>query len=197
MSDNQKNLKDEKKIVFPSNKLGVEEEFLASVGAYIENHEVRSAVFGEQFIDKKNYRARVFSLPKGSIPPRRYDTVIAEVIRVLRSSVRLKVGFLNGKPLHPAYSAIMHISDASRDYIKDIDDFYTAGDIIRATIIDAKSIPLQLECKKGDSGVIHTTCVKCGESVKKVKRDLLVCNECGWKQTRKTSIDYGNVNLSM
>lgn len=184
-----------KKIIFPAAKLGVEEQYLPSMGTYSENHEIRSAVVGEEFIDTKNYRAKVFSLPKKSVVPRRYDTVIASVVRVNRSSLRLNVNYLNDKMIVPPYSAIMHISDASRDYINVIDDFFTAGDIIRATVIDAKSYPLQLQCKKNDTGVIFTTCVKCGEKVEKIKRGLLKCIECDWKQSRNTAIDYGNFNI--
>jgi exosome complex RNA-binding protein Csl4 len=89
----------------------------------------------------------------------------------------------------------MHISDASRDYIKNLDDYYAAGDIIRASIIDAKTYPLQLECKRNDLGVIYTTCIKCGSHVTKIKKNLLKCDECGWKQSRATTIDYGNVSF--
>lgn len=186
----------EKKIVFPSTKLGNEEQFLPSMGTYLENHEIRSAIFGEQFIDTKNYRAKVFSLPKGGSQAEKYDTVIATVLKVSRSSIKLIVNYLNGKPIVPSHSAIMHISDASSDYINEIDDYYKGGDIIRATVIDAKSFPLQLECKKNDTGVIYTTCAKCGEIVKKIKRNLLICLECGWKQSRNTAINYGNYSIN-
>jgi len=181
----------EKTFVFPSAKIGVEEEFLPSIGTHVEGHEVRSSVFGEKYIDRKNYRAKVYSLPKGSKVPRRYDTVIAVVIKAGRSVARFDVIFVNGKKVEPAYSAIMHISDASRDYVRSFDNFYASGDLVRATIIDAKSIPIQLECKKNDSGVVYTLCEKCGESAEKIKRNSLKCVSCDWKQTRNTAIDYG------
>lgn len=181
----------EKKFLFPSSKIGIEEEFLASKGTYIENHEVRSAVFGEEYIDKKAYRAKVYSLPKGSPVPRRHDTVIAVVIKAGRSVTRFDVIFLNGKETIPHYSAIMHISDASRDFVRSFDSFYASGDVVRATVIDAKSSPIQLDTKKNDSGVVYSLCEKCGEETNKIKRDTLECTACGWKQSRNTAIDYG------
>ncbi len=191
----ESNSKKTQKVVFPSDIMGNEEQFRPSVGSYKENHEIRSAVFGEQFIDKNKYQAMVFALPKGAVIPRRYDTVIASVFKVSRSSVKLNINYVNNKPVIPSSSAIMHISDASREYINEIDDYYCAGDIIRATVIDSKSYPLQLECKKNDSGVIFTTCVKCGEHVEKIKRNLLKCTSCNWKQSRNTAIDFGNFTM--
>lgn len=181
----------EKKTLFPSSKIGIEEEFLASKGTYIEDHEVRAAVFGEEYIDRKSYRAKVYSLPSGSPIPRRHDTVIAVATRAGKSVARFDVLFLNGKETVPHYSAIMHISDASRDFVRSFDTFYGNGDLVRATVIDAKSIPIQLESKKNDSGVVYSLCEKCGGETEKIKRDRLKCNACGWNQTRNTAIDYG------
>lgn len=190
MTKNEQKAK-EKKLVFPSAKIGIEEEFLPSFGTHIDNHEVKASVFGEVYIDKQSYRAKVYALPKGSRVPRRYDTVIGVVIKAGRSVARFDVIFINGEKVEPAYSAIMHISDASRDYTRSFDNFYASGDLVRATIIDAKSIPMQLECKKNDSGVVYTLCEKCGEPAEKIKRNTLQCVSCEWKQTRNTAIDYG------
>jgi exosome complex component CSL4 len=182
-----------KKLIFPSAKIGVEEEFLPSTGTYLDkdSHEVRAAVFGEKYIDKKYYRAKVYSIPSGSKVPRRYDTVVGVVVKAGKNVARFDVIFVNGKRVEPAYSAIMHISDASRDYVRSFDSFYGNGDLVRATVIDAKSIPIQLEAKKNDTGVIYSLCEKCGEETTKIKRNSLKCTSCGWKQTRNTAIDYG------
>lgn len=188
-------MSNEKKEVFPAAKLGAEEEFLARDGTYAENGEVRSSVFGKIYIDKERYRASVIPFQKRKLKVRKYDKVIGEIIKVSKSSSRLNVLYINQKPIEPALSAIMHISDTSRDYVESLDDLYATGDIIRATVIDAKTIPIQLETKANDGGVIFTLCEKCGENVKKLKRDLLECEICGHIQKRKTAIDYGNVNI--
>ena len=196
MNNNKSTGKSEKEIIFPSHKLGIEEEFLPGTGTFNEDHEIRSAVFGEAEVDRSSYRAKVYSFAKGGVHPKRHDTVIGLVENVTHPSVRIKVAYINYKPAQPSYSAVMHISDASRDFIKNIDDFYSAGDVIRATVIDAKSIPIQLECKKSNNGVIVTNCVRCGEYAEKIKRDSLQCVSCGWKQSRSTAIDYGKVSLN-
>jgi len=187
---------DSDRIVFPSEKIGVEEQFLpATGGSYLENHEIRAAVPGKVFIDTKHYRAKVFAFNKGSVYPSRHDTVIAHVIRVTRSTVRLSIGYVNKKSMNPTVSAIMHISDASTDYIEDLDDYYAAGDVIRAKVIDAKTYPIQLEAKSNNHGVIATTCKFCGEKVEKIRKNQLKCLECGREQSRATSIDFGSTNF--
>ncbi len=181
--------------VFPSAKLGVEEEFLPSEGTYVENGEVRGSLFGKVFIDKERYKANVIPFQKRKLGIKRYDKVIGEIINVGRSSSRINIKYINNKPIIPDLSAIMHISDTSKEYVSSLDDLYAVGDIIRATVIDAKTIPIQLETKSNDGGVIFTLCEKCGEEVEKVRRDLLECSNCEHIQKRKTAIDYGNVNI--
>ena len=107
----------------------------------------------------------------------------------------MNIRYINNRVIEPAYSAIMHISDASRDFIKDIDSSFSAGDIVRASIIDAKTIPLQVSSKQNEEGVIFTTCDVCGENVTKIKRDLLQCSNCEHTQTRKTAIDFGKLKI--
>lgn len=184
-----------RKPIFPSEKLSVEEELKPGEGTHIDNHEVRSSVFGYPQYNRDRYRVSVKSVNNRRVKPKRYDDVIGNVIMVSKSSVKININYLNSRPVIPSISAIMHISDASRNYIQDIDEAYASGDIVKATIIDSRSIPLQLECKKNDTGVIYSTCDLCGEEVSKIKRDSLQCIVCSHKQSRKTAINYGNVTL--
>ncbi|MCH8908143.1 MAG: exosome complex RNA-binding protein Csl4 [Candidatus Heimdallarchaeota archaeon] len=195
MNSTSKPNTDEENIVFPSEKLGIEEEFLPGSGTFVENHEVKVSVFGKKNIEREKYRATVYSLPRGSVVPKYRQVVIGEVIKVSKSSVKMNIRYINNRVIEPAYSAIMHISDASRDFIKDIDKSFSAGDIIRASIVDAKTIPLQLSTKKNDEGVIYTRCDICGEEVTKIKRDLLQCSNCEHTQSRKTAIDFGKLKI--
>lgn len=192
MADNN-----EDKIVFPSEKIAVEEEYLPSGGSYAEDGEVKGSVFGKVYINKERYRANVIPFQSRKLIASRFDTVIGTIIRVSKSSVRLEINYLNKKPTIPAMSAIMHISDASREYVSSLDDLFASGDVIRANVIDAKTIPLQLECKKNDTGVIYSLCDICGDEVKKVKRDLLKCESCDRVQRRKTAFDYGNLAIAV
>ena len=185
----------EKDIVFPSEYIAVEEEFLPAKGTYVENNEIRSSLFGEVSVDKKYYKARVYPIVNPKPFPKFRDEVIAQVTIVNRSSLKLNVVYHAGREVTPPYSAIMHISDASREYLKSLEDVYGRGDFIRAVVNDSKSFPLQLECKRAENGVIYTLCDKCGDEVEKVKRNTLKCNTCGWTQNRLTAIDYGKVKL--
>lgn len=185
------------KIVFPSEKIAVEEEYLPSGGSYAENGEIKGSVFGKVYINKERYRANVIPFQSRKLKAGRFDTVIGTIIRVSKSSVRLEINYLNKKPTIPSMSAIMHISDASREYVTSLDDLFASGDVIRANVIDAKTIPLQLECKKNNTGVIHSLCEICGDEVKKIKRDLLKCESCDRVQRRKTAFDYGNLAIAV
>lgn len=185
-------MKNEKKVIFPSDKIGIEEEFRLGDGTYLDkDHNIRSALFGEKFIDKKNYRAKVFGKVKRPLIPQLDDKVIGVVNRVSKYSMLIQIHYINGKHVHPAYSAVMHITNLSNDYVEDIDDAYAVGDIIRANVIDAHTIPIQLETKDREEGVIFAWCGECGEASKKIGKNLLQCTSCGKEEKRKTSLDYG------
>lgn len=183
------------KIAFPSKDLVVEEEFLPSTGTHVEDHMVKASVVGEVFIDKEHYKAKVIPFKKRSNIPAKYSFVIGMIEKVSKSSIRMNATYVNEIRVHPSFSAIMHISDSSRDYVKSLDDLYAAGDIIRAKIIDNKSFPVQLETKYSDTGVIFTLCEICGENVKKIKRNVLKCDDCGHVQNRNTAVNYGEVSV--
>ncbi len=182
-------------VVFPSHEIAVEEELLPSQGTYVENHHVKASVFGNLFLNKEKYRAQVIPLVKSRETPKKGAEVIGLINRVGRSSIKLSIYYMNKKPTYPPMSALMHISDASNAYIKDIDEYYARGDIISGRIIDAKTFPIQISCKGGQYGVISATCDKCGEKTEKIKENTLRCVECGHVQTRNLSRNYGKITL--
>lgn len=183
------------KIVFPSDVIAVEEELLpVSKRTFVEDNQVKAAVVGRLFVDKSTYRANVFPFKKGTPVPKKGDIVIGIITKQTSSTLKLDIHYNNKKPVYPAASAIMHISDASSSFMKGFDGSYQLGDVVKATIIDAKTYPVQLECKRPETGVIAATCDVCGENTKKIKRNLVECVECENKQNRQTSIDFGKMN---
>lgn len=181
-----------KNIVFPGDKLAEEEELLLGNGTYLDsNHSIRSAIFGEKYVDKMKYKLNMFYKSKKPVTPKNGDFVLGEIGRVSKFSILLKIYYINDTAIFPPYSAIMHVSSASEIFTENATELYAASDIIRAKIIDSHTLPLQLETKDRDTGVIYSFCEICGGRTGKTKKNTLVCEECGHSQTRKTSIEYG------
>lgn len=187
----------ESDIVFPSDKIGVVEQFLPSSGTtHAEDHEIQASVTGRKYIDTQYYKAKVIPFKKGRANPKKGDIIIGHVTLVTNIHVKVTVGYIHKKPINPPISATMHVSDASTDFIDDLNEFYSAGDIIRAKVIDAKTYPIQLEVSDNNHGVLHTTCKICGEDVVKSKKFKLKCIDCNKEQQRNTASDYGNINFT-
>ncbi len=180
-----------KRYVFPADPMCVEEEYLPSEGTYLEGHTVKAAIFGEPFLDRQRYKAKVFPKSHKIVRPVKGDLVIGIVKRVGKISLSIEIHFIGEKESFPPYTAVMHISNASQDFMEDMNEYFAVGDIVRAKVIDSKTIPLQLMTKSKSTGSIYSLCNLCGEPGKKIKRDTLICTGCEHKFTRKTAIDYG------
>ncbi len=188
----------DKQIVFPSDFIAVEEELLQGEGTYVdEEHNIRASNIGEVFTDRQKYRAKVFIKTKRVNIPKVGNYVIGTVERVQKYNLLIKVFYINGREVHPPYSAIMHITKASNEYVESYDEAYAAGDIIKAKVIDAHSIPIQLETKDRELGVVFSWCSRCGEPAQKSGKNRLQCPECGLKMSRKTSITYGKEKVNL
>ncbi len=179
------------KFVFPADKLGVEEEYLPAEGTYLENHEIKAAIFGEAFLDREHYKATVFSKGGKAKIPHVGEIVVGVVQQVRKVSLAMEVHFLGEEEVFPPYSGVLHISNASRDFTSSMDELYASGDIVRAKVVDAKTVPIQLETKGINLGVIYSLCQKCGSITEKISKDKLQCTNCNLVQLRKTAIDYG------
>ena len=177
--------------VFPSDKLAVEEEYVPSEGTYLENHEIRAAVFGDPFLDREHYKATVFPRTQKARVPHVGEVVVGVVQQVRKVSLAMEVHFLGEIEVYPPYSGVLHVSNASRDFVSSMDELFASGDIVRAKVVDAKTVPIQLETKGINLGVIYSLCERCGSVTNKVGRDKLQCSHCEHFQRRKTAIDYG------
>ena len=64
----------ESDIVFPSDKIGVVEQFLPSSGTtHAEDHEIQASVTGRKYIDTQYYKAKVIPFKKGRANPKKGD----------------------------------------------------------------------------------------------------------------------------
>ena len=80
--------------------------------------------------------------------------------------------------------------------IETVDEAVCLADIVRAKVIDDKTIPLQGSLIGSQLGVILANCSRCGSQLDKIGRNKLKCKECSYFEKRKTTIDYGSGKLA-
>ena len=110
--------------------------------------------------------------------------LIANVIHVMGKNRRVS-GDTNGT---------LRVSEISHGYTKDPAQEFAPGDIMRAKVTQVQP-SIQLETKDNNLGTIKSLCTKCRNTLVK-KENMLECTNCGNKERRKTTDDYGKIDIS-
>ncbi|MCL7413373.1 MAG: exosome complex RNA-binding protein Csl4 [ANME-2 cluster archaeon] len=188
------------KLVLPGDMIGTSEEFISGKNTFKHGGNIYSTATG---IVKINPKSRNISVvPKTSVPPELEmgDVVIGRV-NDLRSSLALvEIAKIEGKgerEIVNLQQAAVHISNVKDGYVKNITDELSPFDVIKAKVIDLRSMRLSTAGK--DLGVIKAYCSKCKVAMIKPSEDgnkgfMLKCPVCGKMESRKVSTEYGIYN---
>jgi exosome complex component CSL4 len=178
--------------VVPGEFLSTAEEFMPGEGAYEEDGNIYSSCTGVVVVDIRTKRISVF--PRTPVPPmpKRGDVVIGRVEEVKEQMVSVRIGVLKGREdrqLPLPVSGIIHVSQTSDKYVKDLSREFKAGDIVRTRILNARRFPIQLSTVGENLGVLLAACSRCRTPL--VKEDTrLRCPNCGNLEFRKIASDY-------
>jgi exosome complex component CSL4 len=182
------------KEVFPGERLAVIEEYNQGEGTYQRDGEVRSAEIG---VTRHDGATRSIAIEKRTpeiIVPEEGMVAVAEVGSVARRDARVDIFMLDGRHIHPTYSGVIHISDVSRDYTKNIDMALRNGDTVKGRIVNVRNRLNQMSLAEPDYGVIYAYCSRCG-GLLELDRGRLTCPDCGRVERRKTARSYGKEEL--
>lgn len=184
----------EEKEVFPGERLAVIEEYNEGEGTYQSDGEVRSAEIGVTRHDEATRSVTVEKKTPEIIVPEEGMLAVAEVGSVARRDARVNIFMLNGRHIHPTYSGVIHISDISRDYTKNIDMALRNGDTVKGRIVNVKNRLNQMSLADPEYGVVYAYCSRCG-GLLELDRGRLTCPDCGRVERRKTVRSYGKEEL--
>lgn len=181
------------KKVVPGEEVCIVEEFTSGIGTYEEDGVVRATLSG--IVEPDTTLRVVHVRPKVKLPrmPSRGDIVYA-VTHVVRDEIMIAKIVADGqgkKYLNP-FTGLLHISQASDRFVKDLYEVVRVGDLIKAKVL-GYAPPYNLTLKEPRLGVVLGFCSICGGLLKKLSTDTLKCPECGNVEKRKVSLDYGNV----
>jgi exosome complex component CSL4 len=187
--------KDSEKLVLPGTRLAVTEEFIGRSGTYSEGNFVYAAVTGKVVIDLERHEISVLSKPVSASVPKVGDIVLGSIVNVSRQMASVSVSYINNRIVQPSYTMVMHVSQLSKEYLETAEDAVRLADIVRAKVIDAKTIPLQGTLIGSQLGVVLASCSQCGYRLEKIGRNKLKCKSCSYIERRATTIDYGSSEL--
>jgi exosome complex component CSL4 len=183
---------EEGNLVLPGDVVGITEEFDGGDGTYTIRSDIFAARTGKVSVDKRKRRLTV--KPASRIPPEiRKDDIVVGMITNVRDTMALMeivaIKDSGEREINKQGIAAIHISNISKDYVKNIANEFGGSDIVKAKVIDIDN--MRLSTAEKELGVISAMCPKCG-SVMQKNRNILKCPECGNTEKRNLSSDYGS-----
>ena len=163
-------------------------------GTYVEEGTIFSAKAGIAVMDVMEKTVSVKSEENKPNIPRVGSIVIGEVTTIQERSLSIKIFKLEGKPVSSAFTGLLHISNVSKNYVKDMFEAFNYGDVIRAQVISTTNARFHLSTEGSDLGVIYSFCTVCGKPMV-VRRGSLHCQHCKFNENRKLASDYDIVEV--
>jgi len=178
----------------PGELIGTSEEFTGKEGTYEKDGNVYSSLTGIVHVNEED--RSVWVEPKTSVPPvpEKGDEIIGKVRDVKDSIVLINIASLVGsedREIAVNEVGAIHVSNVSDDYVKDLENKFRAGDIVRAKIIVEKPGAIDLTTNEPQLGVLSAKCTKCNGYLKKTQNGKLKCTSCDATETRKISTEFG------
>lgn len=182
---------EKKELVLPADRIAVIEEFFPGDGTYTSNGDIRSAKVGYVVIDKVLRKISVVH-PYGRPFIPKTGMLVLAIVNTVKEDIAFVdvIADRDGKLFPGKYSGVIHLSQASHTYIKNLEEAFKPGDIIIAKILSHKIPPLQLSTKHPSLGVVAAACSKCGELLVKKNSSTLICPKCGNVERRKLASNY-------
>lgn len=181
------------KRVLPGDPVCVIEEFMPGVGTFEDNGVVRAAIPGVTQADLVTRTVHIrpaVQLPR--IPEK--NSVIVGIVTVVKDEFAIIkiVKDVKGAKFHSGFTGLLHISQASDRFVKNLYEVIRVGDVIRAKVLN-DAPPYNLTLREPKLGVVVGFCGNCGKRMKKAGPETLKCPACGRVEKRKVSYDYGNL----
>ena len=180
--------------VVPGDKIAVIEEFLPDENCFEDDGSIIAKVVGEVIKDSKSHKITVrpskehFSLNKGDIGFGRVEFVKKQVASV-------DIVKINDKNIAKPINSILHVSEASRRFVRNMYEVTRPGDWIKFRITRTEK-PIYISFIGEGLGVVIALCNHCGHELVSIRRDTLECPNCKFVQGRITSKMYGKPLIS-
>ncbi len=186
----------EDNLMFPGDFIGTSEEFMPGEGTYDENGNIYASTIG--ILTNNTEERTVGIIPKTSVPSvvKTGDIIIGRVTEVKESVVVVSIAYIKGnenRSLANTEQGVIHISNVKNAYISNLRYEFSYRDIVKAQVIDPKS--MRLSTVENGLGVLKSICSRCKTTMNKKEGgndNTLECPKCKRVETRNVSETYGS-----
>ncbi len=183
--ESNKELDSNDNLVLPGDKIAVIEEFLPDETCYEKDGGIYSKVLGRVVTDPKKHKISV--IPKKSHHLlKNGDIGVGRVEFMKKQIASVNIYHLNQEDVLIPINAVLHISEASQRFVKNMYEVTRPGDWLQFRIIRAIK-PVYISLIGEGLGVICSFCIQCSHELEYKRRNLLECPNCELIQPRITS----------
>lgn len=179
-----------KNIVYPGDFIAVSEEYSQGKNVFERDGKIYSSKVGEIVLDEEK---RVASVKSREPEVMSVGTEVIAQVRLLKpQSVYMIIldATKNGKPVKVHnQDGLLFIRDVSEEYVKELEDCFNLGDLVKARIVKIDKEEATLTTKDPELGVVKAFCTKCRAPLK-LEGKFLKCYNCNSVEKRKTSKLY-------
>ncbi|MFQ5761492.1 MAG: exosome complex RNA-binding protein Csl4 [Candidatus Bathyarchaeia archaeon] len=178
--------------VTPGDRIGVIEEFIPGRGTYVNANAIYAEISGVTLINRETKQVSIYPSTKTPIFPKKGAYVVGQVSQVQDKFAMVKILRIGKTEVKKPFSAVLHVSFASRFFLKGLKNALRPGDLIYAQVLGDENQPVQLTIADRELGVFQASCSMCGSPLQLDHRQL-VCPSCGFAERRKLSENYGRM----
>ncbi len=186
----------EEKLVFPGDKVGTSEEWMAGEGTFEDKGNIYAAQFGRLIFDEDSLEAKVDAV-NPIVEVKEGDVIYGSVFMRKEAMVVIMIEKIEGvsRDVKEDVEGTLHISEVSEDYTDSLEDEFLVGDIVRAKVTETEPA-IKLSTAGKTFGVVRGYCPECRKAMKfERKRDKLYCENCELRSDRKISRVYSKIKL--
>ncbi len=177
--------------VVPGERLGVVEEFDAGPGTVDVNGTVYAAQTGKTALDKTRHVVSVKTLAGPPVVPEEGSTIIGMVEKIQEKMAIVQIIMVDGKKVELPFTGMLHISNSSPRYEREMGEVCKPVDLIRAKVIDVSHRIPKLTTSGQGLGVVKAYCSRCGGELILSGR-ILRCSVCRNVERRRLADDFAN-----
>lgn len=185
--------KKKRELVVPGDLVAVAEEFVPGQNAFEDSQgRILASAVGVTAPNERERKIDVKPKTRKVIPLEKESIVLGRVVLVKKESAVLEL-FEARKDHEPriiliAVGAVV-IRRTSRAYVKNLEDEFKIGDIVKAYVADITPYSIELGTDRAGFGVIKAFCSQCRQPLQLFNRTLK-CLHCGQTEKRKISEEY-------
>ncbi len=173
-----------KKIFVPGEEVSVEEEFCSGKNTFEDNGIVKASGTGEAVFDKEKREVSISCKNVHNLE--KDDVIYGRVVLVKESVAVIDIIKSEEKKVLTITRGQIPAKFASNAYVSNMKDYFKIGDYVRARVMSATDLAVDLSTKGEGFGVVTAYCSKCRKELK-ASGNKMICFSCSNTENRKWS----------